>query len=64
MKPGTSAVVFNMVEYGHLKRLLPIISGLTRAGLRIHVFTMPTYRAEIESAWRTVYRSVSRPPAR
>jgi MGT family glycosyltransferase len=50
MRPGVSAVVFNMVEYGHLKRLLPIISGLTRAGLRIHVFTMPAYRPEVENA--------------
>ena len=50
MRPGVSAVVFNMVEYGHLKRLLPIISGLTRAGLRIYVFTMPAYRPEVEDA--------------
>ncbi len=50
MRPGVSAAVFNMVEYGHLKRLLPIISGLTRAGLRIHVFTMPAYRPEVEDA--------------
>jgi MGT family glycosyltransferase len=50
MRPGTSAVVFAMVEYGHIKRLLPILSGLTRAGLRTHVFTMPAYQAEIENA--------------
>jgi len=50
MKPGASAVVFNMVEYGHLKRLLPVISGLTHAGVRTHVFTLPAYRAEIENS--------------
>ena len=50
MKPGTSAVVYNMLEYGHLKRLLPVISGLTRAGVRTHVFTLPAYCAEVENA--------------
>jgi MGT family glycosyltransferase len=50
MKPGASTVVFCMAEYGHIKRLLPIISGLTRAGVRNHVFTQPRFQAEIENA--------------
>jgi MGT family glycosyltransferase len=50
MKPGDSAVIFGSAESGHTKRLIPIISGLTRAGMRVHVFTMPCFRTEIESA--------------
>ena len=50
MKPETSAVVFCMEGHGHIKRLLPLISGLARAGLRNHVFTQPCFQAEIENA--------------
>jgi MGT family glycosyltransferase len=50
MKPGASIVVFGMLEHGHIKRLLPIISGLARTGLRVHVFTVARFRSEIESA--------------
>jgi UDP:flavonoid glycosyltransferase YjiC (YdhE family) len=50
MKPSDSVVVFGTPERGHTKRLIPIISGLTRAGIRTHVFTMPCFRTEIEEA--------------
>ena len=50
MIPATSVVVFSTREHGHTKRLLPIISRLSRAGIHTHVFTMPAYRDEIESA--------------
>lgn len=50
MKPDASAVVFGMLEHGHIKRLLPIISGLADAGLRTHVFTDRRFSTEVESA--------------
>ena len=50
MKPGASTVVFCMEGHGHIKRLLPIISGLARAGVRNHVFTQQCFQAEIENA--------------
>lgn len=50
MKPGTSTVVFCMEGHGHIKCLLPLISGLARAGLRNHVFTQARFQAEIENA--------------
>ena len=50
MTPGTSTVVFCMEGHGHIKRLLPLISGLARAGLRNHVFTQPQFEAQIENA--------------
>jgi MGT family glycosyltransferase len=45
-----TAVVFGMREHGHIKRLLPIIAGLAKAGVRSHVFTDARFRAEIEAA--------------
>jgi MGT family glycosyltransferase len=50
VKPAASVVVFGTRENGHTKHLLPIISGLARAGIRAHVFSMPVYRDEIENA--------------
>lgn len=50
MKAGDSAVVFGTAESGHTKRLIPIISWLTKAGIRVHVFSMPCFRADIEDA--------------
>jgi len=45
-----TAVVFGMREHGHIKRLLPIIAGLAKAGVRCHVFTDARFRAEVEAA--------------
>lgn len=42
--------MFGMREYGHIKRLLPIIAGLAGAGVRPHVFTDARFRAEVEAA--------------
>ena len=50
MKPGASTVGFCMEGHGHIKRLLPVISGLTRGGVHNHVFTQPCFQAEIENA--------------
>ena len=50
MKPAPAAVVFGMLEHGHIKRLLPIVSGLVGAGVRTHVFTDVRFRAEVEAA--------------
>jgi len=50
MKAGSSVVVFGTRESGHTRRLLPVISGLARAGVRVHVFGMHCYRADIEDA--------------
>jgi UDP:flavonoid glycosyltransferase YjiC (YdhE family) len=50
MKAGTSTVVFCMEGHGHIKRLLPLISGLACAGLRNYVFTQPRFQEEIENA--------------
>jgi len=44
------AVVFGMLEHGHIKRLLPIIAGLSKAGVRTHVFVDARFREEIEAA--------------
>lgn len=43
-----SAAVFGMPERGHFKRLLPLISGLTSAGLPTHVFTDLRFRKDVE----------------
>jgi MGT family glycosyltransferase len=43
------AVMFGMLERGHIKRLLPIVAGLTKAGVRAHVFTDSRFREEIEA---------------
>jgi MGT family glycosyltransferase len=45
---GLSAVVFSMGDIGHFKRLRPIIAGLSRRGLRTHVFTMAGLRDDVE----------------
>ncbi len=45
-----SAAVFCMPEQGHFKRLLPLIAGLSGAGIETHVFTDLRYRAAVERA--------------
>jgi UDP:flavonoid glycosyltransferase YjiC (YdhE family) len=41
------AAVFCMAEDGHFQRLRPIVSGLVRRGLSVHVFTHERYAAEV-----------------
>lgn len=47
---GRTAAVFCMPEQGHFKRLLPLIAGLSGAGIATHVFTDVRYRAAVEGA--------------
>jgi MGT family glycosyltransferase len=35
---------------GHIQRLLPLVAGLVRRGLRVHVMTRPEARAAVEAA--------------
>jgi UDP:flavonoid glycosyltransferase YjiC (YdhE family) len=41
------AAVFCMAEDGHFQRLRPVVSGLVRWGLSVHVFTHERYAAEV-----------------
>lgn len=43
-------VVFCMPDRGHFQRLRSVIAGLSREGLRIHVFTHATFRDEVRQA--------------
>ncbi len=45
-----SAVVFEMGEAGHLRRLLPLVAGLTHAGIPTHVFTSARFKSDVERA--------------
>ncbi len=45
---GESAVVFCAGGKGHFHRLRPLITGLTRAGVRTYVFSHATFREDIE----------------
>lgn len=42
-----TAAVFAMGERGHFKRMLPIIDGLMKAGVRMHVFTDGRFREDV-----------------
>ena len=44
------AAVFCMAEDGHFQRLRPVVSGLVRRGLAVHVFTHDRYAAEVRRA--------------
>ena len=48
MRRGTSIAVFGMLERGHVSRLLPIVSGLARAGVLVHVYTDARFREDVE----------------
>lgn len=37
------ALLFCMPEFGHLKRMLPLISSLSSAGVEVHVFSDPRF---------------------
>lgn len=45
-----TAVFFCMEGHGHLRRLLPVVAGLSGAGLRVCVFTETRYREEVAQA--------------
>ena len=47
--PANTAVVFS-AGGGHLQRLLPLIAGLVRRGLEVHVMARPEGRAPVEAA--------------
>lgn len=49
MSTGT-VVFFCMEGHGHLRRLLPVVAGLSGAGLRVCVFTETRYRDEVVHA--------------
>jgi len=42
--------MFGMLEHGHIKRMLPLIMGLVRAGQTVYVFAHRRFREEIERA--------------
>ena len=44
------AAVFCMAEDGHFQRLRPVVAGLVRRGLSVHVFTHERYAAEVRRA--------------
>ncbi len=44
------AAVFCMAEDGHFQRLRPVLAGLVRRGLSVHVFTDERYAAEVRRA--------------
>ncbi|HEX2965149.1 MAG TPA: glycosyltransferase [Syntrophorhabdaceae bacterium] len=50
MKPGDSVVVFCMDQRGHTKRLTPVVSGLSLAGIHVHVFTSQRFSKDIVEA--------------
>ena len=50
MSAPVSAVVFAMAERGHFRRMLPVIEGLSRAGVATHVFTDRVFCADVERA--------------
>ena len=45
-----TVVLFCMEGHGHLRRLLPVIAGLSADGLRVCVFTETRYRDEVAQA--------------
>lgn len=49
MSPPTVAV-FAMPEAGHVRRLLPLVAGLTAAGAQVEVFTESRFAPEVERA--------------
>lgn len=44
------AAVFCMAEDGHFQRLRPVVAGLVRRGLAVHVFTHERYAADVTRA--------------
>lgn len=46
----TTAVVFAMAERGHFKRMLPVVDGLSRAGVATYVFTDAAFREDVARA--------------
>jgi len=52
-------VIFCMPEYGHFKRLLPVIAGLAVSGVEVNVFTDARFAAAIVSnggRWHDLFR--------
>ncbi len=45
-----NVVLFCMPEFGHLKRLLPLIQGLARSGANVHVFTDPAFSGAVQTS--------------
>jgi MGT family glycosyltransferase len=57
------AVVFlSMNEYGHFQRLRPMISGLSDAGVSVHVFTHVRFKPQVERAGGLFFDLFSRYP--
>lgn len=56
------AAVFCMPEEGHLRRLLPIIAGLSRRGVQVHVYTHARFEVQVVGAGGRLIDIFSRYP--